>query len=354
MVDDHSRYTWVHLLLLKSEAIVVIKTFISMIRTQFEIVVKTIRSDNRTEFINSQCKTLFPSLGILHQTSCPHTPQQNKVVERKHIHILNIARALKFQSHLPIKYWGLCVKATVYLINRLPSSVLSGMSLFQLMFSKDPKLSHLRVFGCLCYVTILPRDDKFTERAKPAVLMGYFESQKGYLMLDFTSKGLLVSRDIVFYENAFPSSEEDIINFLIPTDNEIFPEPATDSITEEVSIEEESISNATVPGAASPGTTHEETCQDNCSITQPFSSRPRRISRLPVWMHDYGDTSRNQRCKHPLANSLSYKNLSTTYQCHLTKFSTLTEPQHYKQAIKDARWVEAMKLEIQALEANNI
>lgn len=104
MVDDHSRYTWVHLLQLKYEVIVAIKTFVSMIKTQFGIIVKTIRFDKYTEFINSQCKTLFQSLGILRQTSYPHTPQQNEVMERKHIHILNIARALKFQSHLPIKY----------------------------------------------------------------------------------------------------------------------------------------------------------------------------------------------------------------------------------------------------------
>ncbi|XP_016540837.1 uncharacterized protein LOC107841429 [Capsicum annuum] len=200
---------------------------------------------------------------------------------------------------------------------------------------------------------------------KPIVLEGYSESQKGYLLLDFTSKRLLVSSDVVFHEDAFQftsspvqntqtfSSEEDIIDFLIPTDDEIFPETTTESITEEAPIEEENISDTAVPGAASPGTTHEETCQDDCSLPQPSSSRPTRTSRPPVWIHNYVNTSRNQRYKHPLVDNLSYKNLSPTYQYYLTKFSTLTEPQHYKQAIKDARWVEAMKSEIQALKANN-
>lgn len=68
------------------------------------------------------------------------------------------------------------MKAAVYIMNRLPSSVLNGKSPFQLLISKDPKLSHLRVFGCLYYVTVLPRGDKFTEKAKPAVLVGYSES----------------------------------------------------------------------------------------------------------------------------------------------------------------------------------
>lgn len=120
MVDDYSRYTWVHLLQLKSETIVAIKNFISMIKTQFGVLIKSIRSDNGTKFINHQCANLFQSLGILHQTSCPYTPQRNGVVERKHRQILNIARALNVQAHLPIRYWGLCVKAAVYLMNGCP------------------------------------------------------------------------------------------------------------------------------------------------------------------------------------------------------------------------------------------
>ncbi|KAL0381400.1 UNVERIFIED_CONTAM: Retrovirus-related Pol polyprotein from transposon RE2 [Sesamum angustifolium] len=43
--------------------------------------------------------------GIIHQRSCPHTPQQNGVVERKHQHLLNIVRALLHQASLPRFFW---------------------------------------------------------------------------------------------------------------------------------------------------------------------------------------------------------------------------------------------------------
>ena len=46
--------------------------------------------------------------GIIHQTSCIGTPQQNERVKRKHRHILNIARSLRFQGNLPIQFWGVC------------------------------------------------------------------------------------------------------------------------------------------------------------------------------------------------------------------------------------------------------
>lgn len=95
IVDDYSRFTWVFLLQSKREVGVVLKDFFSMICNQFGCSVKTIRSDNGTEFFNSQMNALFSTLGIVHQSSCPYTPQQNGVVERKHKHVLEVGRALK-------------------------------------------------------------------------------------------------------------------------------------------------------------------------------------------------------------------------------------------------------------------
>jgi len=74
LVDDKSRWTWTFLLCLKSDVIVVLKQFLTMIKNQFGKCVKVFRSDNGGEFFNSSCCELFVSLGIIHQRSCPHTP----------------------------------------------------------------------------------------------------------------------------------------------------------------------------------------------------------------------------------------------------------------------------------------
>nr|GMC62983.1 Integrase, catalytic core [Ipomoea batatas] len=94
------------------------KSFHAYALTQFEVRIKPFRSDNGSEFKMSE---FFSENGITHQRSCVNTPQQNAIVERKHQHILNVARSLRFQAHLPLEFWGHCVMHAVYIINRLPS-----------------------------------------------------------------------------------------------------------------------------------------------------------------------------------------------------------------------------------------
>ncbi|XP_073121790.1 uncharacterized protein [Henckelia pumila] len=48
----------------------------------------------------------YQEQGIIHQSSCPHTPQQNGVAERKNKHLLEVARAISFETKVPKYLWG--------------------------------------------------------------------------------------------------------------------------------------------------------------------------------------------------------------------------------------------------------
>jgi len=64
---------------------------------------------------------------------------------------MNVAGVLIFRGNLPMQFWGECVLAVCYLINRTPSSVLNYMTPYEKLFGKVPKFDNMKFFSCLCY-----------------------------------------------------------------------------------------------------------------------------------------------------------------------------------------------------------
>lgn len=230
IVDDCTRVTWLYLLKDKSSVANIFPEFLQYIQTQYQTHVKAIRSDNALELAFS---SLLKEKGIEHYFSCPYTPQQNSVVERKHQHILNVARALLFQSKVPLQYWGECVQTSVYLINRTPSPVLQNKSPFELLTKRVPSYDHLRAFGCLCFSSTLLKDrNKFSPRAEQCVFLGYPHGYKGYKVLNIDTNKISITRNVIFHETVFPFHNiSSVSSPLSPDffDQQVLPLPVPDS-----------------------------------------------------------------------------------------------------------------------------
>lgn len=76
-----------------------------MIETQFNTKIKILRTDGGREDCNTELSRYLVSNGILHQMSCPYTPEQNGLAERKHRHIIETTRTLLQMASLPYSLW---------------------------------------------------------------------------------------------------------------------------------------------------------------------------------------------------------------------------------------------------------
>ncbi|XP_019232805.1 PREDICTED: uncharacterized protein LOC109213460 [Nicotiana attenuata] len=339
MVDDHFRWIWIFFLHLKSDVITVLKNFIVMVKTQFGRMVKCFRSDNSSEFFNHNCTTLFQMHGIIHQSSCPHTPQQNGVVERRHKHVLETARAIRFQGHL---LRCLCGYSCVYNKQNSP---------------------HTR----------LPRGDKFAPRSIRSVFLGYASTPKGYRLYDIEHKTLFVSRDVIFHEDVYPFQG-------LPQDSSFFVDefqrvdpypdqppivlPSTISDRDDPNSSEypapaEFVPESTNPPLDSHSLPHiEESATGQHENNAGELRRSGRTSKPPIWLKDYvgpiqkSNSSHTAHCQYPIGNLIQYTGFSASYQAYITQLSSEVEPSSYHEAAKDVKWIEAMKAEIQALEDN--
>lgn len=66
VVDDYSKMTWVLLMALKSNACVIIKHFVLYAKNQFDLRIKSIRTDNGKEFVNKDLELLVANRWIVH------------------------------------------------------------------------------------------------------------------------------------------------------------------------------------------------------------------------------------------------------------------------------------------------
>nr|GFB00673.1 hypothetical protein [Tanacetum cinerariifolium] len=118
IVDDYSRYTWVHFLRSKDEAPEVIIKFLKRITVLLQSSVIIIRTDNGTEFKNQVLKVYFDSVSISHQMSSVRTPQQNGVVERRNWTLVEAARTMLIFSRAPLFLWAEAIATACFTQNR--------------------------------------------------------------------------------------------------------------------------------------------------------------------------------------------------------------------------------------------
>ena len=207
-IDDLILFTWVYFLQAKGEVFSVFQRFLALLETQFSASIKVLRSDSGGEYMSNEFKVFLQSKGIISQRSCPSTPQQNGVAERKNRHLFDVMRTFLLESSVPPHFWCEALSIIVHLINRLPFLTTNHVSPFSKLFGHSPLYSDLLTFGCVCFVHLPPHErHKLTTQSVKCVFLGYAIPHKGYVCYDPHASRIRVSRNVIFFENQyfFPS-----------------------------------------------------------------------------------------------------------------------------------------------------
>ena len=104
-------------------------------------------------------------------------------------------------SHILKKYWTYAFETAVYVINRLPTPLLSNVSPYYKLLARSPSYIDFKVFGYLCYPWLKPyAAHKFDARFHKSVFLGYNKTHKGYIYLDLSTSKIFISRHVIFDE----------------------------------------------------------------------------------------------------------------------------------------------------------
>ncbi|GJZ22920.1 retrovirus-related pol polyprotein from transposon TNT 1-94 [Tanacetum coccineum] len=174
IVDDYSWFTWVKFLRSKDETPTIFIKFLEQIQVSLNKIVRFIRTDNGTEFVNKTLYDHYEKVGIFHQKTVPRTPQQNDAE---------------------------AVATACYTQNRSLIHTRHDKTPYELVHNKKPDLTFFRVFGALCYPTNDSEDlGKLQPTADIRIFVGYAPNRKGYRIYNKWTRQIMKTIHVTFDE----------------------------------------------------------------------------------------------------------------------------------------------------------
>ena len=103
-------------------------------------------------------------------------------MERKNRSLEELARTMPSESSLPKYFWVDAVSISCYVMNRVLIRTILKKTPYELFNGRKPNISHLRVFGCSCFVLNNGKENlgKFDEKADHGIFIGYSLNSHAY------------------------------------------------------------------------------------------------------------------------------------------------------------------------------
>lgn len=208
--DDMTRMVWCFFMKSKTETAEAFKTFKALTEKHSGESVMRFRCDNgKAEYDNATFQAVLRENGITYEPSAPYTQNQNGVSERMNRTIMEKARTMLLEAHLPESFWAEAVNTAVYLHNRSPTRSLDGKTPYEAWNGVRPDLSHIKVFGCDAYLFIPDeKRGKLQAKSQKCVLMGYvWNTTKMWRLWDPTGRRVVIGSNVKFDEGSLGGRE---------------------------------------------------------------------------------------------------------------------------------------------------
>jgi hypothetical protein len=174
--DDYSRKSWIYNTGNRTSLHFVFRAF----KRERELEslgagwrIQNVRCDNGPEYLRLGAE-MHAQFGIKFEYTSTYWPEQNGVSERLNRALVQIARGMLYDAHLPIVLWEEAIETACYLRNRTPIGP-GGWTPEEAYSGKRPHIGHLRAYGCLAYahIPVENRANKLSDRAIRTCLVGY-------------------------------------------------------------------------------------------------------------------------------------------------------------------------------------
>ncbi|CAI5959273.1 unnamed protein product [Closterium sp. NIES-64] len=175
-------------------------------KTRYVWVKKSVlmlRSDQGGEFLGKNFTDFVDGKGIVHDLTCPYTPQQNGMAELEMRTVVESVRTMLLHMGVQHHWWHLALRQAVWVRNCLERSTLPpGTTPHLLLTGQKPNLLLAHVWGCMAQFLVpeQQRGGKLKPKAKWGLHLGVSAASKGWELLDVDADRVVTTSDVVFYE----------------------------------------------------------------------------------------------------------------------------------------------------------
>ncbi|KAK2382949.1 putative mitochondrial protein [Trifolium repens] len=343
IVDDYSRFCWTLFLSSKSDTLFAFKQFAKMIQNKLDLKIISIRSDHGGEFENNNFDKFCSKHGIEHNFSAPRTPQQNGVVERKNRILEELARTML--SGLPKYFWADAISTASYVLNRAIIRPILDKTPYEILKGRKPNLSHLRSFGCKCFILNNGKENlgKFDPKADEGIFLGYSLSSKAYRVynkrLQIVEESVHVNFDETLPEENgkgdFIGTGVDTMDILKDQEVDGSDQPSTEVPKEKDDDPSPSNKDKDDGGSSSSKNHHKQRGAGLAKEWRTLKDHP--IDKV------LGDISKGVATRFQISNFCSHY-----------AFVSQVEPKNSKTALLDEHWILAMQEELNQFKRNDV